>query len=51
MAVLRRIRADDRHNAIPVVVLSTSDNVHDINLWLTCKQRKSFQSFERLTRK
>ncbi|MGA2226878.1 MAG: response regulator [Syntrophobacteraceae bacterium] len=32
MEALRRIRADDRHNAIPVVVLSTTDNVHDINL-------------------
>ena len=32
MEVLRKIRADDRHNAMPVVVLSTSDDVHDINL-------------------
>jgi len=32
MEVLRRIRADDRHNSTPVVILSTSNDVHDINL-------------------
>ncbi len=32
MEALRKIRADDRYNAIPVVVLSTSGDVHAINL-------------------
>ncbi len=32
MEVLRRIRSDDRHNSTPVVILSTSGDVHDINL-------------------
>jgi CheY-like chemotaxis protein len=32
LEVLRRIRADDRHNSTHVVILSTSGDVHDINL-------------------
>jgi CheY-like chemotaxis protein len=32
MEALRRIRADDRHNSIPVVMLSTSGDVQAINL-------------------